>query len=99
MSVLYAADKDLRAEMSCIQLLNNLLRIAHKLFAYACDSLSEHSLCRIGTYMVLSAWSIALCTNSLVPLYALHLVCGCVDGHHVTGCMYNTNDQCAFEKA
>ena len=33
-SVLYAADEGLRAEMSCIQLLNNLLCIAHKLFAY-----------------------------------------------------------------
>ena len=31
---LYAADEGLRAETSCIQLLNNLLRIAHKLFAY-----------------------------------------------------------------
>ena len=28
------ADEGLRAETSCIQLLNNLLRIAHKLFAY-----------------------------------------------------------------
>ena len=33
-TVLYAAVEGLRAEMSCIQLLNNLLRIAHKLFAY-----------------------------------------------------------------
>ena len=33
--VLYAADESLRAETSCIQLLNNLLRIAHKLFAYS----------------------------------------------------------------
>ena len=32
--VLYAADEGLRAETSCIQLLNNLLRITHKLFAY-----------------------------------------------------------------
>ena len=33
-NVLYAADEGLRAEMSCIQLLINLLHIAHKLFAY-----------------------------------------------------------------
>ena len=33
-TVLYAADEGLRAKTSCIQLLNNLLRIAHKLFAY-----------------------------------------------------------------
>ena len=32
--VLYAADKGLRAETSCIQLLISLLRIAHRLFTY-----------------------------------------------------------------
>ena len=31
---MYTADEGLRAETSCIQLLNNLLRSAHKLFAY-----------------------------------------------------------------
>ena len=38
-SVLYAADEGLRAKTSCIHLLNNLLRIAHKLFAY----IEQHS--------------------------------------------------------
>ena len=31
---MYAADEGLWTETSCIQLLNNLLHIAHKLFAY-----------------------------------------------------------------
>ena len=38
-SVLYAADEGLRAETSCIQSLNNLLHIAHKLFA----NISKHN--------------------------------------------------------
>ena len=53
-TVMYTADEGLRAETSCIQLLINLLCIAHKLFAYFEQRSNEPLLLQmcIRTYIV-----------------------------------------------
>ena len=52
-SVLYTADEGLWAEMSCtrIQLLYNLLRIAHKLFTYNTEPLKASFVIEQHTYL------------------------------------------------